>query len=120
MSNRSSLCCTARKRWCTPMPATPARRIVSSARDCEEGNPQGEYPCAGGASVPGDQAPVWSAQGTVSRLGQEHGPRDHVVRAVEPVDGAQAAAGHDRNISSAVCEMREIGDLNSMKKRRIS
>ena len=54
----------------------------------EAGDAQGQYSCAGRTSVPSDQAPVRSDEGALPRPGQEHGARDHAVRAVEPVDGA--------------------------------
>lgn len=45
---------------------------------------------------PGGEAPVWSYQGALSRISEERRSGADVVRAGQPVDGAQAPAGHDR------------------------
>ncbi|MEB1312368.1 hypothetical protein VDP63_22525, partial [Xanthomonas campestris pv. campestris] len=44
----------------------------------------------GGASVPGDQAPVRLHQGPLSRPGEEHRAGADAVCAVKPVDEAKA------------------------------
>ena len=66
--------------------AMPEGRAEACAR--EAGDAQGQRAGAGRAPVPRDQAPVRSDEGALPRAGQEHGARDHAVRAVEPVDGA--------------------------------
>ena len=47
----------------------------------------------GGASVSRDQAPVRSHQGALPRAKQEHRATDHIVCAVQPVDGARLHCG---------------------------
>lgn len=61
--------------------------LQSQAQDREG---QGAGTCKSGAPVPGDQAPVRLCEDSLSWLGQEHSTTDHVVCAVEPVDGAPA------------------------------
>jgi hypothetical protein len=55
------------------------------------GEDEGQHLSQGRAPVPSDQAAVRVWQGSLSRLAEEHGTDRHAVRAVEPVDGAQAA-----------------------------
>jgi hypothetical protein len=50
--------------------------------------------CIGRAPVPSHQAPVRAGEGSLPWVGQEHGTRDHVVCAVESVDGATTADGN--------------------------
>ncbi len=54
------------------------------------GTLQGQRAREGGASVPGDQAPVRLYQGPLSRTGQEHGTGADLVCTVKPVDEAKA------------------------------
>ena len=60
------------------------------AREERLGTRQGQRTREGGASVPGDQAPVRLHQGPLSRPGQEHRAGAAPVCAVEPVDEAKA------------------------------
>ena len=60
------------------------------AREERLGTLQGQRAREGGASVPGDQAPVRLHQGPLSRPGQEHRAGAAPVCAVEPVDEAKA------------------------------
>jgi len=60
------------------------------AREERLGTRQGQRAREGGASVPGDQAPVRLHQGPLSRPGQEHRAGAAPVCAVEPVDEAKA------------------------------
>lgn len=53
--------------------------------------------CQGGtSSFPRREAPVRTGQGALSLAGDECGARDDSVCAGQPMDGAQATAGHDR------------------------
>ena len=70
--------------------------------------PQGQRAREGRASVSRHQAPVWLDEGEVPRAGQEHGARGHAVRAVEPVDGAQAVDGDDGGSPPESSMRREI------------
>src|SRR5690606_14939615 len=56
---------------------------------------------AGGASVPGGEAPVRLHEGALSRAGEECRAVERAVRTVEPVDGAQAIVGDDGEGASA-------------------
>jgi len=60
------------------------------AREERLGTRQGQRAREGGASVPGDQAPVRLHQGPLSRPGQEHRAGAAPVCAAEPVDEAKA------------------------------
>lgn len=55
---------------------------------------QSQFAGQGGASFPGDQAPVRLHQGALPWTGEEHRAGADAVRAVEPVDGSQAVVDH--------------------------
>ncbi len=55
---------------------------------------QGQPALAGGASVSGDQMPVWIYQGALSGAGQEHGAAEDAVYVGKPVEGAPPFDGY--------------------------
>ena len=67
----------------------------AKTRAAEARAPQGQHAREGGAPVSGDQAPVRPGEGALPWPAEEHGPSADAVRAVEPVDGAQAVDGDD-------------------------
>ena len=60
-------------------------------------------------SVPGHPAAVRFDEASLPRTGQEHRTRDHAVRAVEPVDGAQAVDGDGSSPSATRMTRFECG-----------
>ena len=61
---------------------------------------QGERPGESRASVPGDQAPVRTHQGALSRAREEHTTTHHAVRAEQPLDGAPSTVEGTRGMSA--------------------
>ena len=68
----------------------------------------GRHPGEGGASVPGDQAPVRAHQGALPGVEEERSAGADAVRAEQPVDG-QAKTDGERGVSAP--EMARWGDF---------
>jgi len=49
--------------------------------------------CQGRAPVSGHQAPVWLRESTLSWTDEKHGPSDHAIRPIGPVDGSKKTYG---------------------------
>ncbi len=72
------------------------------------------------SSLPRDQAAVRLHEGPLPRAGEEHGADRHVVRVVQPVDGAAAVDGSAGMSARAKAEMAPNGAPSAREVTRAS